>query len=206
MKTSTEYYLESISENTHIQNIDRSKNASKYYDLLNGKKTIAIDWDNTLALDEWPEVGPIIHDAFVVLKELKRNGHKLFLNTQRTERYPICCLDLVLYKEKHPERFKNIFADGHEPGGPSLDIIQPCIDIIHEQGLEFDGWNCNPLWESIVPDLNRKIFADYYIDDHNIGMKHIIMENSKGEQCKVCDWKFIDEYLVNEGLYKNKVL
>ena len=37
-------------------------------------------------------------------------------------------------------------------------------------------------------------------------MKYNIVTNKFGEQCKVCDWKFIDEWFVNEGLYKNKVL
>lgn len=203
---STEYYKECISRNNRIQHIDRTRNAAKYFEKLGGKKTIAVDWDNTLALDEWPEIGPIIPEAFEVLRELKRNGHKLFLNTQRTERYPICCLELVKYKEEHPERYKEIFADGHEPGGPSLDILQPCIDVIEKQGIKFDGWNCNPLWESIVPDLNRKIFADYYIDDHCVGMKYIIITNSQGEKCKVCDWNFIDRWFVEEGLYDKPVL
>ena len=46
--------------------------AQRYYDELNGGKVIAVDFDNTVCLDEWPEVGPIFWDAIKVLKELIR--------------------------------------------------------------------------------------------------------------------------------------
>ena len=45
----------------------------KYYDSLEGGKVIAIDFDNTVCLDEWPEVGPLFEDAVKVLKELVKN-------------------------------------------------------------------------------------------------------------------------------------
>ena len=32
------------------------------------------------------------------------------------------------------------------------------------------------------------------------------IRNKFGEECKVCDWNYIDDYFVSEGLYKNKVL
>ena len=44
--------------------------ADKYYNELNGKKVICVDFDNTICLDEWPYVGPVIEDGIRVLKEL----------------------------------------------------------------------------------------------------------------------------------------
>ena len=64
----------------------------------------------------------------------------------------------------------------------------------------------NPEWELMTQDYSRKIFADYFIDDHSVGMKYIIIKNSNGEMCKTCDWQFIDEWFVQEGLYEEKVL
>ena len=53
--------------------------AQRYYDKLNGGKVIAVDFDNTVCLDEWPEVGPLFEDAVKVLKELTKNGHYLIV-------------------------------------------------------------------------------------------------------------------------------
>ena len=39
----------------------------------------AIDFDNTVCLDEWPEIGPLFEDAVKVLNELSKNGHHLIL-------------------------------------------------------------------------------------------------------------------------------
>ena len=65
--------------------------SNKYFRNLKNKKVICVDFDNTICLDEWPNVGPIILNAIKVLKELTKNGHKLILYTQHTNNYPICC-------------------------------------------------------------------------------------------------------------------
>ena len=88
----------------------------------------------------------------------------------------------------------------------NVDILTPAIDICREHGIEFEAYNKNPEWELMTQDYSRKIFADYFIDDHSVGMKYIIIRNSNGEMCKTCDWQFIDEWFVQEGLYKEKVL
>jgi hypothetical protein len=80
------------------------------------------------------------------------------------------------------------------------------MDVCKEHGIEFDAYNKNPEWELMTQDNSRKVFADYFIDDHSVGMKYIIIRNSNGEMCKTCDWQFIDEWFVQEGLYKEKVL
>jgi len=36
-------------------------------------------------------------------------------------------------------------------------------------------------------------------------MKYKIVENKFGEKCKVCDWRFIDEWFVSEGLYNERI-
>jgi len=178
--------------------------AQKYYDKLNGGKVIAIDFDNTVCLDEWPEVGPLFEDAIKVLKELINNGHYLIPYTQRSKKYPLCCPELKQFIKDHPERDHvndTGFILKHE-----ADILTDAINIFKDNGIEIFDINKNSKWEQTTGDDSRKLFADYFIDDHNVGMQYKIIINKNGKSCKVCDWNFIDDWFVKEGLYKEKVL
>lgn len=178
--------------------------ADKYYKELNGKKVICVDFDNTVCLDEWPYIGPVIEDAIKVLKELKRNGHRLILFTQRTYQYPLCCKELEeLYNNDNLSRSTKIIKNKYIK---TVDILNSAIKIFKDNNINLSNVNTNSEWELQTGDYSRKVFADYFIDDHNVGMKYIIVENKFGEKCKVCDWKFIDEWLVQEGLYKERIL
>ncbi|MHB1803131.1 MAG: hypothetical protein ACYCU5_16030 [Actinomycetes bacterium] len=44
---------------------------------------IAVDYDGTIADDQYPQAGTVDEDAVRVLKELKRHGHLLVLTTCR---------------------------------------------------------------------------------------------------------------------------
>ena len=106
--------------------------AEYYYYQLNHKKVIAVDFDNTICLDEWPYVGPIINDAIIVLKELKRNGHRLILYTQRSKSYPICCPELEKYQNLYTH-FSNYneYYDAYR-----VDILTDAIKVCNEHGIE----------------------------------------------------------------------
>ena len=165
--------------------------AQQYYDKLNSGKVIAVDFDNTVCLDEWPEVGPLFKDAIKVLQELIKNGHKLIIYTQRSTRYPICCPELEQFIKDYPERDHvndTGFVLKHE-----ADILTDAINIFKNNDVKLWDINCNSL-------------SDYFIDDHNVGMQYKIIINKNEESCKACDWNFIDDWFVKEGLYKNKVL
>lgn len=177
--------------------------AQQYYDKLNGGKVIAVDFDNTVCLDEWPEVGPLFEDAIKVLKELIKNGHKLILYTQRSMSYPICCPELEQFIKDYPKReFISSLGFSHN----KADILTDAINIFKNNDVELWDINCNSSWETLTFDCSRKLFADYFIDDHNVGMQYKIIVNKNGESCKACDWNFIDDWFVKEGLYRNKVL
>ena len=178
--------------------------AQRYYDKLNGGKVIAVDFDNTVCLDEWPEVGPLFEDAVKVLKELTKNGHHLILYTQRSRRYPICCPELEQFIKDYPER--KIINTEFGFLRNEADILTDAYKIFTDNYIKL--WDCNRNfeWETISTDHSRKLFADYFIDDHNVGMQYKIIVNKNCESCKACDWNFIDDWFVKEGLYKNKVL
>lgn len=178
--------------------------AEEYYDKLNGKKVICVDFDNTVCLDEWPYIGPLFEDAVKVLKELIKNGHKLILLTQRETRYPLCCKELVDFAKQYGS-FR-VQGDAYKQGGVRTDILSQAVGVFQQNDIELSGINRNPDWEYISKDYGRKVFADYFIDDHNVGMKYVIIKNKFGEDCKACDWQYIDKWFVEQGLYPEKVL
>ena len=169
--------------------------ADKYYEILNGKKVICVDFDNTVCLDEWPYVGPIIPGAIEVLKALQSEGHKIILYTQRSYSYPICCNELVEYSKQ---------TYGMDMG--AVDILSPAIKIFTDNGISLWGINQNNPWEKYTGDNSRKVFMDYLIDDHVVGTDRLIVKNSKDEDCKIVNWKSIDDWCLKECLYNNHAI
>ena len=58
----------------------------KFYRLIGQKdteKVIAVDFDGTLSLGEWPNIGPANEELISFLKEQKKNGDKIILWTCR---------------------------------------------------------------------------------------------------------------------------
>jgi len=163
--------------------------ADKYYNDLKGKKVICIDFDNTICLDEWPYIGPIIPGAVEVLTQLRKAGHKLILYTQRSSNYPVCCKELYDYYNRE--------------GSFGVDLLTPALKVCNDHGIGFDDINKNLHWEETTNDYSRKIFMDYLIDDHVMGTKRIEVTNKFGEVCKIVDWFEIDRWCLQEGLYKD---
>jgi len=188
-----------INKPIDIINFTRNVSSDRYFKNHSKYKVICVDFDNTICIDEWPYVGSIIKDAVKVLKELVNNGHKLILFTQRTKNYPICCSELEEYADMNGKSFSS------ELQCETVDILTPAINICKHYDIDFISYNTNAEWEMSTHDNSRKIFSDYVIDDHNVGMKYIIVRNSMQKMCKVCDWKFIDEWCVQEGLYNKNV-
>ncbi len=172
--------------------------ADEYYKRLKASKVICVDFDNTICLDEWPEVGPVIPGAIEVLKALQKAGHKLILFTQRNHHYPICCESL---KQLYNDNPNIIFEKNGDD--VRLDILTPALEICRKNGIEFWDVNSNAEWEELTDDKSRKIYMDYIIDDHSVGIKHLKITNRFGETCRVIDWFSIDRWCVDEELYKD---
>lgn len=67
---------------------------------MNEYKVYAVDFDGTLSLGEWPEVGPMNEELIHFLRMEKRKGNKIILWTCR-EHEPLeaavrCCRELGL--------------------------------------------------------------------------------------------------------------
>ena len=185
--------LESLCGGIFIKKIKNMEYSSeKYYKELNGKKVICVDFDNTICLDEWPYIGPIIPGAKEVLNKLKEAGHKLILYTQRNYNYPICCKELEEYAKGTGEL-------------TTVDLLYPALLACENNNIDFDNINENQKWELLTNDYSRKIFMDYLIDDHVMGTDRLEVINKFGELCKIVDWFNIDIWCMNEGLYKDSV-
>lgn len=96
--------------------------------------TIAVDFDGTIAEDEYPKIGKPVLFAFDTLKKLQSKGHRLILWTYRK--------------------------------GKELD---EAVAFCKDNGIEFYAVNKSFPEEEFDPRHSRKIHADLFIDDRNIG-------------------------------------
>lgn len=96
---------------------------------------IAIDFDGTIAIDRYPEIGLPLPYAKDVINELHDKGHFIIIWTSRS-------------------------------GAHLIDAV----NWLMSRGIQFDRINeSDPVNKSRYGGNNRKVYADVYIDDHNIG-------------------------------------
>lgn len=102
---------------------------------------IAIDFDGTIVKHQFPKVGPAQPFAFEVMKKLQKAGHKLILNTCR------------------------------ENDGLKIDkqYLTDAVDFCKKNGIEFRSINQTHKEDEFRPNGGRKVYADIYIDDRNLG-------------------------------------
>ena len=172
-----------------------------YFKSLEDKKVILLDYDGTMVIESWPYIGDILPGCIEVINELIKNGHKIIFYTQRNSRYLLTCQRLLDFYNEFP-----CYQEETQEGRECVDILTPAKQQLIENGITFWDTNRNYHWEWCTGDNGRKIFCDYIIDDHCVGMKYNVYINKYGEQVKCCDWKFIDQWFVNEGLYNKCVL
>tara|TARA_B100000809_G_scaffold193813_1_gene192849 strand:- start:927 stop:1328 length:402 start_codon:yes stop_codon:yes gene_type:complete len=101
---------------------------------LHKHSIIAIDFDGTIATDNYPKIGPPQLFAFDTMQRLQRQGHRLILWTVRT--------------------------------GKQLD---EAVLFCKKNGIEFYAINKNYPEEILDNRTARKINADVFIDDRNVG-------------------------------------
>lgn len=99
---------------------------------------IAVDFDGVLVEDKFPEIGKQNEEMVRVIKELIKQGHEVVLWTCR--------------------------ADTE---------LESAVKWCKDNGLEFCAINDNApsnkaKYEKKYPNGTRKVYADFYVDDHNI--------------------------------------
>jgi hypothetical protein len=104
---------------------------------------IAVDFDGTIVDHDFPRIGKLMPGAKEVLTELHEAGHKIIIWTCRNHTEP-----------DHPEWTQA--------------AIPNVMQFLYHNQIPFDSINENH------PDMgfwlqSRKVYADIYIDDKNIG-------------------------------------
>jgi hypothetical protein len=150
---------------------------------------IGVDFDNTICIDEWPEIGALIPGAIETIKELQAKGHKIVLYTQRNDDYYCYCPELVAYGKEHGKSFKD-----------TVNLLSPAVKLLSDEGISLDAVNENPWFEAEYQDYGRKVYFDVLIDDHCAGIPRKTVKNSKGEWCETVDWDALRDWLKREGI------
>ena len=104
---------------------------------------IAVDFDGILCKNEFPRIGAPNYNIISLTRQLIDKGHEVILWTSRA---------------------------GAE--------LESAIKWCHDYGLHFTAINDNApsnkrKWERIYPEGTRKVYADIYIDDHNIEYRYL---------------------------------
>lgn len=131
-------------------------------------KTFTVDFDNTCALEEFPNVGMDVPLAEWALKLIQDSGHKIILWTCRTGQQLEDAVNW--FKEKGIKLAAvNDWDDEHKKN-----------DFAREYGIP------------------RKVLGDFHIDDHNLGCPHKIIIDVVTDKEYVCvDWEKMIEELDN---------
>lgn len=112
--------------------------------VISPNKVLAVDFDGTIVSDKFPDIGEPNLEFIEWLKNYQSSGGKLILWTCRNDQENRELESLALTK---------------------------AIDFCKSQGLYFDSINKNlpEVIEKYSGDT-RKVMADYYIDDKNVGV------------------------------------
>ncbi len=96
---------------------------------------IAVDFDGTIVEDRYPGIGKEKRFAFMTLKALQKDGHRLILWTYR-----------------------------------SGQALEEAVEFCRKNGVEFYAVN-RSYPEEVMDEsqMSRKIHADIFIDDRNLG-------------------------------------
>ena len=106
---------------------------------------LSIDFDGTLCYNSWPDVSNSkqawIHKLICwYVRNMARKGWQITLNTLR-----------------------------EDPPMKETYYLSDAIVYARERGIEFDYINENPDWMTEKYGPSRKVSADRYLDDRNIG-------------------------------------
>ena len=135
-------------------------------------KTIAVDFDGTIVEHAYPEIGKEMLFAFDTLRALQKKGV--------LELVPGASRGIQL-KDSLREQLGLPLIGRVAAGSPILaeehilwtfrtgDFLEEAIRFCRENGIEFYAVNKNYPEEEMNREISRKIRADIFIDDRNLG-------------------------------------
>lgn len=121
---------------------------------------IAVDFDGILVEDQFPEIGSPKEEMVVLVRQLIATGYEVVLWTSRTD-------------------------------ARLAEAVEWCI----ANGLRFSAINDQApsnkaKYQHIYPHGTRKVYADLYVDDHNIGYsEEITKQELRNLIWEVLEWK-----------------
>lgn len=102
---------------------------------------VAVDFDGTIVEHQFPRIGKLMPGALAALRMLQEAGCLLILWTCR--------------------------EDGG--GGNTDKVLTEAVEFMRGHGVEFRSINCNHPADEFRHGGGRKIYADIYLDDRNLG-------------------------------------
>ena len=139
---------------------------------------IAIDFDGTCVAHEFPKICKEI-GAEPVLKQLVKEGHKLVLNTMRSDK-------------------KDVNSTDYNIHGESGDYLTQAVNWFKKREIPLYGINENPTQKSWTD--SPKVYADLYIDDAALGCP--LHKEESG--AIYVDWVRVFKILVDRGIIFKK--
>ena len=100
---------------------------------------ISIDFDGTICDHAYPETGEPLEGAIGTLKDLAAAGHILILNTCR------------------------------EDDAKRRPYLTEAVSFMKKNGVVFASVNTNRMEDEFRDKPGRKVFAECYVDDRNLG-------------------------------------
>ncbi len=136
---------------------------------------IAVDFDGTCVTHEFPNVGLDI-GAAPVLRSLVQAGHRLILNTMRSDR------QWNKKQQTVPDKKTNLLNDA--------------IEWFRKNNIPLHGIQINPA--QLTWTTSPKCYANLYIDDSALGcpLKH----QQEISIRPFVDWEKVKEMLIEKGL------
>lgn len=102
---------------------------------------IAVDFDGTIVEHKFPDIGDPLPGAIETLRDLQNAGHRLILFTCRED----------------------------EMDSTGRKYLTEAVDFCKRHGINFVSANQTLTEDDFRPMGGRKVYADVYIDDRNIG-------------------------------------
>jgi hypothetical protein len=129
-------------------------------------RVIAVDFDGTMVRHMYPQIGKEADDAVRVLKRVQDAGHKITLWTCRES----------------------------DPEDPDHDRLKEAVEWMYESGIQLCTVNDTPSFNEFRNSAGnrRKIVADCYVDDRNIGIP---------KKFGCVDWSWVEKQLEKAGWF-----